>query len=236
MKLSDLTFTIQTLLISGAIYMASANAGQSEINEIERAAATLNVTQLTKLSERLSDYDYALSQYRLALSANLTNRGDLAEVAIDKSMETLEALDKQHPDNAEIKALLGQVYGYKIALSPVKGVYYGPKSGSMLQQAEALAPTNPRVLLIKGIGALNTPAMFGGSVDVAYEAFNKAIEAYANDQYSNYHWGFAEAYTWRGLVHQQRGEMEKAKADWQQALEVDPDYGWAKSILAQQEG
>ena len=85
---------------------------------------------------------------------------------------------------------------------------------------------------LKGIGAVNTPPMFGGDKDEAIEAFDKAIIAFSNDEYSSYHWGYAEAYTWRGLLMQQRGETKKAVTDWNEALKVDPDYGWAKSLLA----
>ena len=236
MKNSNKSFYIQTLIISACIYIGNANAGQVEINQIEKAANTLDVKTLKRLSEDLSGYDYALSQYRLALSANLTNQTDVAKTAINKSMEKLQQLEENAPENVEVKALLAQVYGYKIALEPFKGMYYGPKSGNTLQQAESISPNNPRVLLVKGIGALNTPAMFGGSADVAFDSFNKSIDAYADDQYSDYHWGFAEAYTWRGLVHQQRGDMVNAQADWRKAIEIEPNYAWAKMLLVNNQG
>ena len=236
MKTTNRIISLTALFLGSALIVTPALAGQAEINEIERAAGTLNIDKLKQINTRVTNYDLALSQYRLALSANLKGQTELADSALDESMTALETLNEQSPDNVEVKALLAQVYGYKVALSPMKGIYYGPKSGAMLAEAEALAPNNPRVLLVKGIGAINTPPMFGGSVDVALNAFNQAIEAYASDAYSNYHWGFAEAHTWRGLVHQQKGDLDKAKADWQRALEIDPEYGWAKSVLANSQG
>ena len=89
------------------------------------------------------------------------------------------------------------------------------------------------MLLVKGIGAANTPPMFGGSKEEALQAFDKSIQAYENDMYSNYYWGHSEAYTWRGLLHAQLGDSEQAMADWQKALEIDPGYGWAKVLIAQ---
>ncbi|MDC2889809.1 tetratricopeptide repeat protein [Psychrosphaera algicola] len=44
----------------------------------------------------------------------------------------------------------------------------------------------------------------------------------------------AETYTWRGLISMQQGDVEKAKNDWEQALTINPDYGWAKMLLAAQ--
>jgi len=221
-----LTLTISLQLSFTAI------AGQADIDQIEQAAATLNVTELQTITTQVAGYDKALAYYRTGLSANLMGKTEQSIQSIDQAIELLEQLDTSTPDDVEIKALLAQVYGYKIALEPIKGVYFGPKSNTKLSEAEALAPNNPRVLLVKGIGKLNTPPMFGGSSEAAYQAFDKAVLAYANDQNSGFHWGYAETYTWRGLVHMQNGETDKAKQDWQLALNINPDYGWAKMLLS----
>jgi tetratricopeptide (TPR) repeat protein len=222
---------IATVCSVGILNASLSQAGQTEINQIESAASQLDVMQLQRYSTDMLGYEKGLAQYRLALSANLLQKSDVAEKAIDGAMATLEALEQQETDNVEIKALLAQVYGYKIALSPLKGAYYGPKSQTKLSEAEQLAPENPRVQLIKGIDALNTPALFGGSMERAMNAFDKSISAYENDQYSNYYWGHAEAYTWKGLMLQREGHNDKAIAQWKKALVVDPDYGWAKNLL-----
>lgn len=221
------------VILTASMFSASAIAGQADIDKIEAATSTLNTTELTNLTQSLSGYDKALAYYRLSMSANLKQESDLAEQSLDQAMAILELLDQEQTQNAEVKALLAQVYGYKIALSPIKGVVYGGKSQKTLQLAESLAPTNPRVLLVKGIGAANTPPMFGGSKEEALQAFDKSIQAYDNDMYSNYYWGHSEAYTWRGLLHAQLGDSEQAMADWQKALEIDPGYGWAKVLIAQ---
>lgn len=234
--MNKLTHTLRTVVIAGLLLSANAQAGQAEIDQIESATSTMNVKALTAMQTHMQGYDLALTQYRLALTANLTGDSTVAKKAINKAMDLLETLDKENPEHVEIKTLLAQVYGYKIALEPMKGIYYGPKSQSTLAQAETLSANNPRVLLVKGIGAVNTPAMFGGSEKVAFDSFSKAISQFTGDTYSNYHWGHAEAYTWRGMMHMQRGDLNAAKADWQSALEIDPDYGWAKSLLAQNQG
>ena len=224
---------VSLVMLTASIFSASAVAGQADIDKIEAATSTLNTTELTNLTQSLSGYDKALAYYRLSMSANLKQESDLAEQSLDQAMAILERLDQEQTQNAEVKALLAQVYGYKIALSPIKGVVYGGKSQQTLQLAESLAPANPRVLLVKGIGAANTPPMFGGSKEEALQAFDKSIQAYENDMYSNYYWGHSEAYTWRGLLHAQLGDSEQAMADWQKALEIDPGYGWAKVLIAQ---
>ncbi|NVK24273.1 MAG: tetratricopeptide repeat protein [Gammaproteobacteria bacterium] len=219
------------VLTSSLLFSTTIFAGQENIDQIEQAAGSLNINQLMEIKDSLQGYDRALAHYRLALSANLTEQTKLAKQSINLAIELLEELNEQDQNNTELLALLAQSYGYKIALEPIKGVYYGPKSAATLAKAEELDPNNPRVLLVKGIAALNTPAMFGGNMETAYESFNKAIDAYPQDTHSDFHWGHAEAYTWRGLIHMKNGHSELAKSDWQTALTLNPDYGWAKSML-----
>lgn len=231
MKTNISTTFSSVLMLTTAVFTGSAFAAQTDINRIEAAASNLNVEVLTALSEELHGYDAAFAYYRLAMSANLTQQFDLADKALDDSMVLLETLRLEQPDSAEVNALLAQVYGFKIALNPIKGIIYGSKSQAALEKAEKLAPKNPRVLLIKGIGAINTPPMFGGSKEVAFASFSESIAAYDEDVYSNYYWGHPEAYTWRGFLHSKQGEQSKAIADWKKALEIDPNYGWAKVLL-----
>ncbi|MCU4675141.1 hypothetical protein N7931_05790 [Catenovulum sp. 2E275] len=226
---------IKPIIFSAVLCSNLVVAGQAEVQKIEDATATVNVGQLQKMVNTLTGYDLALAQYRLALSANVTGQTELANNTIEQAINTLEALDKKSPDNVEIKALLAQVYGYKISIEPQKAAYYGPKAGEKLAQAQALAPDNPRVLLVQGISKYTTPVMFGGDINAALSLFERAAQAYASEQNLTYQWGYAEAYTWQGLVNQQLGNTEQAKQNWQQALAVDADYGWAKSLLGQAE-
>lgn len=223
---------IGSAIFASSLLVAGAHAGQVEIDQVETAAAQLDIASLQQLSISLQGYDLALAQYRLALSANLSGQEAIAKDAINKAMDILETLDETSPNNVEVKALLAQVYGYKVAIQPFKGMFYGPKSQAKLKEAESLSSDNPRVLLVKGIGAANTPPMFGGSKEVAIASFTSALEQFESDQFSNFYWGHAETYTWLGLVHMQEGETEQALAYYDKALEVQPDYGWAKALIA----
>ncbi len=223
--------TLLTLVTSLQLSF-TAIAGQAEIDQIEQATASLNISGLQNIQMEMAGYDKALAYYRTGLSANLMGQEQLALTSINQAIELLEQLDTATPNDVEIKALLAQVYGYKIALKPMQGMSLGKKSNQTLAAAEALAPNNPRVLLVKGISKLNTPAMFGGSTEAAYQAFADAIANYPSDVNSGYHWGHAETYTWRGLVNMQQGQTELAKQDWQAALEIDPNYGWAHMLLS----
>ena len=127
--------TLLTLTISLQLSF-TAIAGQADIDQIEQAAATLNVTELQTITTQVTGYDKALAYYRTGLSANLMGKTEQANQSIDQSIELLEQLDSSTPDDVEIKALLAQVYGYKISLEPIKGMYFGPKSNAKLAEAD----------------------------------------------------------------------------------------------------
>jgi tetratricopeptide (TPR) repeat protein len=179
----------------------------------------------------------AVADYRLGtLAANLPKPDvSTADAALGRAQQTLEALTTgQAPNRAEGFALLSSVYGVEIGLHPSGMATLGQKAGLAIQQAEQLAPTNPRVLLSKGIGKLFTPPMFGGSRTDAMAAFNSVIAQLPASQFSATNWGLDDAYIWIGIAHQQAGERSEAAASWHQALSVAPESGWAKRLLAAQ--
>lgn len=216
------------LLISNSSF-----ADQASVDAIEQASMQLNQTQLVSLAEQTLGYDQALANYRLAIAQNLNADTDSAAKSLDNAMEQLEAITEQTPDDAEAWALLAQVYGYKISFSPMKAVYYGPKSGEALSKAYSLAPNNPRVHLVKAVSEYNSPAMFGGSKKAAVESLDKAIELFVNDSALDRRWGHAEAYVWRGLAKLSLEDSDSAIADFEQAIELEPDYGWPQFLLSQ---
>lgn len=216
------------VLISG-----STMADQASVDAIEQASMQLNQTQLIQLAEQTSGYDQALAHYRLAIAQNLNAETSAAESSLDDAMGALEVMTEQNPDNAEAWALLAQVYGYKISFSPMKAVYYGPKSGEALSKAYNLAPNNPRVHLVKAVSEYNSPAMFGGSKKAAVASLDKAIELFVSDSATGTQWGHAEAYVWRGLAKLSLNEDDAAIADFEQAIELEPDYGWPQFLISQ---
>ena len=50
-----------------------------------------------------------------------------------------------------------------------------------MDKAIAAGPVNPRVWLMKGIGAVNTPSAFGGGLDKAESHLKQALELFKSD-------------------------------------------------------
>ena len=227
---------MKTLLLASSFILISthsfaATPSNTNITNVDAASNAININQLQQLSGSTQDYDKAYANYRLAISANVMGQKTLASSALTTAQTTLEALETSQA-NAESLALLSSVYGMQIALDNSKGATLGMKSAKAITSAEQLEPQNPRVALVKAIAAYNTPAIFGGSMQNAKTLATTAIERFAQPC-DNICWGEAEAYTWRGLAKQELGDSQGAIEDWQQAIKVQADYGWAKFLLQQ---
>ena len=218
---------MKSLTLIAAISLFSPLGFATTIESVDAAANQLDVQTLEQLSQQASGYTKAYADYRLAISANLRADADKAEAALEQAVDILTPAE-----DAESKALLAAVYGMQIGMNPLKGMTLGPKAGSTLDDAAEIEPTNPRVLLVRAISAYNTPAIFGGGPGNAIEFSNQAIASF-RQPCNDICWGHAEAYTWRGLAKQQLGDQQGALNDWQQALQTNPDYGWAKFLLSQ---
>src|SRR5262245_54277997 len=98
----------------------------------------------------------------------------------------------------ESHALRSGLLGMMIGTNPLRGMTLGPKSGEQIEKALALGPNNPRVWLLRGIGAIHTPSMFGGGLDRAEEYIKKSIALFESDKPASPapNWGKSEAHTW----------------------------------------
>lgn len=135
----------------------------------------------------------------------------------------------------ESPALLSSVYGQMIALNgnPISAMRLGSKAGDAMERAMALGARNPRVLLLRGIGSIYRPRVFGGGLDKAERDIREALALFPADKPAPTApaWGFAEAWAWLGQVLARADRRDEARAAYQKALEVDPEFGWVKYVL-----
>lgn len=134
----------------------------------------------------------------------------------------------------ESYALRASITGQMIGLGhPMSGMILGPRSESQMAKAIELGPKNPRVWMLKGVGTMFKPGMFGGGADKAEKELLKAIELFANDRpvAPAPGWGHAEAYAWLGQAYAQQDKLTEARAAYQKALELDPGNSWVVHVL-----
>jgi tetratricopeptide (TPR) repeat protein len=181
----------------------------------------------------LAEYYLGYADYRLGVVVYRMDK-EKSIMYLDSAVEHLEnAVDKQR-DFADAHALLSSCYGLKISFAPLKGIVLGPKSGTHMKRAKELSPENPRVALLEAISTYNTPTLWGGGKEKGLEAMKRAAELFerwnAPDSLLP-DWGQAEVHAWIGLAHLDRKETILARKAFENALQINPDYGWVKHGL-----
>ena len=129
---------------------------------------------------------------------------------------------------AETHALLAMVMGSLIGEDHSAAPVLGPMIPQEMTAAITMAPTNPRVWLLRGIQSFYTPIQYGGGLPVAETQLNRAIELFATDNPAPPlpSWGRAEAYVWLGQVLQKQGRTPEARTAYNKALAIQPNYPW----------
>ena len=224
-----------SLLVSGRqMLQAGDNAG--DLDAMYAARAMFERALADTSLAAWGHYYIALADYRIAsylLGADEESK-DQAAKHLKTTVEHLKKATEIDPQTAEAYALLSSAYGLQIGLSPMKSMFLGPKSRKAIQKAKKLAPDNPRVVLSAAISTFNTPKMFGGSKEKGLQGFQRASELFAQEEPTDpIHpvWGHSRTYAWLGIAYQNRGELESARAAFEKALEVNPDFGWVKDGL-----
>jgi len=230
---SNLGFGLKALLLVAVSFGSQAQ----QLDAIDQAARQNNSVQLQQLSQQSTDaYGAAYSNYRLAVAAAVQGDEATLKPALMTAAEQLDTLLQGQPEQnlqVEALALLASVRGMQAGYYPIKGAYYGKLSADAMAAARQLQPENPRVLLVGAILAFQTPAWFGGDKKAALQQADAAVTAFAAPC-QHICWGKEEAYVWRGLAKQDTGDKAGAQADWQQALQLSPDYQWPAQLLQRQ--
>jgi tetratricopeptide (TPR) repeat protein len=173
---------------------------------------------------------YALHR-ESSLLEGLGRRDELGDI-FEEAEKVLEASLKVKP-LPETHALLASIHGRQIGLQPWKGMLLGPKSGSDMSAAIELGPDNPRVWLLRGIGAMFTPQMFGGGDANTEKYLKKAEQSFANDHpvAPAPSWGRAEVYAWLGQLYKKQNKNAEAIVAYNKALEINPRFHWVSHVL-----
>ncbi|HUQ98593.1 MAG TPA: tetratricopeptide repeat protein [Gemmatimonadaceae bacterium] len=198
-----------------------------------RAARTLLDRALTAFPNDALLLHY--KGYELHREASLQeglNHRDEIEPLLDEAITVLERSLELKP-MPETQALISSIIGRQIAFHPWKAMVLGPRSGTAMTNAIALGPNNPRVWLLRGIGAMFTPAAFGGGLENSEAYLKKAEKLFATDHPSAPApaWGSAEVYTWLGQIYQKQNKKADAIAAYNKALQINPDQHWVKFVL-----
>lgn len=173
-------------------------------------------------------------EYKLLEMSSRPGNGDLFNKIYDTAVSNAEKLSSTKGFESEGKTLLAGIYMMKIALNPMSAVSLTPQIHSLLDESQQLNPDNPRPYIIRGIMKLQTPAVFGGSIEDAAKNFSKAIQLFEKEDEADPlkpHWGYLDALAWMGITQEKLENYDAAKFAYQKALNFEPEYARVKYSL-----
>jgi len=139
----------------------------------------------------------------------------------EESLAVLDQLLEQEPDNADAHAWKGNVLGMlsQQTSDPTQIIKYGMQALEEFNTAIQLDPNN--ITARMGRGVANLIAL--KNADAALPDFQKVVELDPNN---------VDGHFYLGLTYQQKGEIDKARAEFEKTLELKPDHVGAKAELA----
>ncbi len=181
-----------------------------------------------------SRFDLAMAMYG-GMSATMKDKDeDFFDKYVDDAMDHLDELIDQEYRVADCKAIQSGIYGFKIAYSPWKGMFLGPKSNSTIESALETDPNSPIVQKLYGNSKLFTPETWGGDKEKAVKAYEKALLLYKDQDGSQSDWMFLDTYAWLGQAYQAIDMKDKAKETYLASLEMEKDFNWVNYVLLPQ--
>lgn len=206
---------------------------RGDVGQLHAARAIVERALTAFAGDPLLQHYYGYSLYREATLLVGMRRDEKEYRPLLEQADSLLEQSASKLALPETHALRSSVLGQLIGSNPLRGMTLGPRSGSAMDRAIELGPRNPRVWMLRGVGAMFTPAMFGGGLEKAEEHLRKAIVLFADDRPAPPlpAWGRAEVYAWLGQVLHKQKRIDDARAAYAKALELQPENGWVRNVL-----
>ena len=200
----------------------------------EDARALGNLQQLLEADDTrsaLHSYYSALASYRLAqlrlAPADHSQAARSAEQCVDRLGDALS----EQPDSPEALALSAGCLALLAQVKTLTAALFASRSASQMRRAVALAPHNPRVLLLEALGELARDAR----ASAGFSHLQQAVSAFEHEREQTAHtpgWGAADAYAVLGRTYLDRGDAIAARGALEHALLLVPDFSYAHRLMA----
>jgi len=213
-----------------AAKLALKQAAYDTPEAITKARAQLAALQAADPQSAGLHYWVALADYRLVPRLMTKNKKD-ADRYIKDGLDHLDRAIELNPKFADAIALKAGLQGLSIAVSPSRAMSLGPDIEESFGRAAGMEPSNPRIVLLRGINTFNKPAFVGGGAKKALATLLEAADLFAAEKAGDIDWGHDEAYTWAGRAAAKMDKATDARTFYRKALELNPDNHWVEHVL-----
>ncbi len=206
--------------------IAALRSGYDTLSLPDLESALRILRQEVSRSDSSGMAHYHLARTCQALAIRRGNDGDGAAALrfLEEGVASARGAIERDQRVSAFHQVLGDLYGQLTAASGVVGkIRYGRLANASYTRALELDPRNALAHVGVGIGKLETPPMFGGSIAEALAAFRKAQELDP---------ACVEAWVWEGIALRRRGDMDGARAALAKAVAVNPRSEHARRELA----
>ncbi|MBS0580396.1 MAG: hypothetical protein JSR36_14165 [Proteobacteria bacterium] len=236
------------LALLGATHAVCADEAQWRDTEarIQYGYYTQDLRALTNLAGNLAaqeskdawqGYYAGLANWRLAQLAVLHPGGKAATVGqfTERCTRALDAALEQRPDFADALAVRAACAARGLAGGGLHVPFAGHGPRKDLDKALALAPRNPRVMLIDALADYEFAAVLDGSKERALPKLRRAVAAFETERGGAEAlpgWGAAEAYYYLGRDLLEHADPVGARDALEHALLLAPEYVQARALMA----
>lgn len=225
----NLSIVLVTIFMS--LWCRSGNAQGDALSYQAYLSSSLTLWERKIDQTAPASYERAMAQYGL-LNTTMAGKDEKAfDKYYDPTLDLLDQLIEEKVNVASCQAVKSSVYGLAMAYDSWKGMFLGPKSSGLIEEAYESEPNNPLVVKLYASSKLYTPEMFGGDPKTALKEFERAVQLFdeAEDVPSN--WLYMDALAHLGIAYGKVGQPEKAMEVYTKALALEPDFNWIKFSL-----
>lgn len=146
--------------------------------------------------------------------------------------DNLSKLEKAGFRMPVLNAYRSAFYAFRISLNTISAPFNGPKSLDHAKRAVELDANNYFGYTQLGNAYFYMPGAFGGSKKTAFENFSKARSLMEKDPaLTNGNWNYLSLLVTIAQSHAYLEEYEKAKAEYENILKIEPAFLYVKDDL-----
>lgn len=156
---------------------------------------------------------------------------DEAKKYIEKAENTLDELEKIEFSLSSVYAYRAAFLGFKVAMSPLKAPFLGPKSVNNAEHALKLSQDNWFAHLQMGNIKFYSPSIVGGSKTEALNSYLRAKKILeTNDSYKS-NWNYLNLLVSIANTYIELDNFDLAKKYYETTLSIYPNFHWVKNEL-----